>query len=89
MQSHLQTALGAKIEHLIGKMCSNVSYFEIFCDLVDIIHDKPAATKIGIQVRGFLQLENNKAKKGLDKLLIPTVSNFLVGNWARCEGGLC
>ena len=37
----------------------------------------------------FLQLEKNKAKTGLNKLLTPTLSVFLAGQWAVCEDGLC
>ncbi len=70
-------------------MCSTVTYFEIFCNLGDIMHYKPAATKVIIQIQGFLRLGKSKAKTGLDKLLTPALSCFLACQWARCEGGLC
>ena len=71
-------------------MSSSVSYFVIFCNLVNFMHVAPAATKVKIQIRGFLQLgKAAKAKTGLDKLLSPTLSYFLAGQWDRCQGGLC
>ena len=70
-------------------MWSIVSYFVIFCNLFNILHDAPAETKVKIQIRGFLQLGKSKAKTGLDKLLSPTLSYFLAGQWDRCQGGLC
>ena len=68
-KSQLQATLGAKFETLFEKMCSEVSYFVIFCNLFNILHDAPAETKVKIQIRGFLQLGKSKAKTGLDKLL--------------------
>ncbi len=62
---------------------------QIFCNLGYIVHDLPAAATVIIQIRGFLQLEKNQAKTGLDKLLTPTLSGFLAGQWARCEGCMC
>ena len=89
-KSQLQATLGAKFETLFQKMCSEVSYFVIFCNLVNFMHVAPAATKVKIQIRGFLQLgKAAKAKTGLDKLLSPTLSDFLAGQWDRCQGGLC
>jgi hypothetical protein len=70
-------------------MCNDVQYLQIFCNLCDIMHDVPAAAKVIIQIRGFHQLEKKQAKTGLDKLLTPTLSVFLAGQWARCESGLC
>ena len=88
-KSQLQAALGAKFENLFGKMWSIVSYFVIFCNLSQILHVAPAATTVKIQIRGFLQIRNPRAKTGLDKLLSPTLSFFLAGEWDRCQGGLC
>ena len=88
-KSQLQATLGAKFETLFQKMCSEVSYFVIFCNLFNILHDAPAETKVKIPIRGFLQLGKSKAKTGLDKLLSPTLSDFLAGQWDRCQGGLC
>jgi hypothetical protein len=55
------------------------------------LHAGPAAaaTKVNIQIRGFLQLGKSTALTALDKLLecIP-VSAFLSGKWDRCESGL-
>ncbi len=70
-------------------MCSTVTYFEIFCNLGDITNAVPAATNDIIQIQGFLQLGESKAKTRLDKMLTPALSIFLAGQWARCEGGLC
>ncbi len=62
-------------------MISRVSYFEIFCNLVHILHAAPAATKVKIQIWGFLQLgKAAKAKKGLDKLLLLLYLLFLQAN---------
>ncbi len=69
----LQTALGIKLEILFVSMCSTVSYFEIFYNVVGIMHDAPAAAKARIQIWGFLKLRKNEAKTGWDKLLTPTV----------------
>ena len=88
-KSQLQATLGAKFETLFQKMCSEVSYFVIFCNLFNILHDAPAETKVKIPIRGFLQLGKSKAKTGLDKLMSPTLSDFIAGQWDRCQGGLC
>ena len=74
---------------MFGNLFNSVSYFVIFCNLFNILHVAPAATKVKIQIRGFLQLGKSKAKTGLDKLLSPTLSDFLAGQWDRCQGGLC
>ena len=89
-KSQLQAALGANFENLFQKMSSCVSYFVIFCNLVNFMHVAPAATKVKLQIRGFLQLGTDaKAKTGLDKLMTPALSYFLAGEWDRCHGGLC
>jgi hypothetical protein len=66
------------------------SIFRIFLHLVNILHDGPAApaTKIKIQIRGFLQLGQTTVATALDKLLCYPVSAFLSDKWERCEGGL-
>ena len=66
---HLQTALGAKFEILFQNLSKHVSFFVIFCNLVHIQHVGPAATEGKIQILGFLQLKQAKAKTALDKLM--------------------
>ena len=87
---HLQTALGAKFEILFQNLSKHVSFFVIFCNLVHIQHVGPAATEVKIQILGFLQLKQAKAKTALDKLMssFSTLSHVLQGKWERCDGGL-
>jgi hypothetical protein len=40
------------------------------------------------QIQGFLQLRKATALTALTKILSASVSAFLSGEWARCEGGL-
>ena len=40
-------------EELFVKMYNNVKYFQIFCNLSEIVHDVPAAATVIIQIRGF------------------------------------
>ena len=57
-KSQAEAALGATFEILFGKKHPDVKYFIFFCNLVNILHAGPAAaaTKIKIQIRGFLPL---------------------------------
>jgi hypothetical protein len=79
IQSHLQIALSPKFGNLFGKMCNDVKYFQIFCNLGYFMHDVLAAATVIIQIRFFFQLGKNQAKTGLDKLLTPTLLGFLAG----------
>ena len=92
-KSQIQAALGAKFESLFVKMLNNIKYFVFFCNLVDILHVGPAATKVKIQIRGFLQIGKATTLTALEKLLSPSfspvVSAFLSAKWERCPGGLC
>ncbi len=60
--SQIQAALCPTFEILFGMLFKTVSIFVIFCNLldnVDILHDGapgPAATKVRIEIRGFLQM---------------------------------
>jgi hypothetical protein len=59
--------------------------------MINILHAGPAAaaTKIKIQIRGFLQLGQATALTALEKLVkCCRVSAFLSGKWERCDGGL-
>jgi hypothetical protein len=64
-KSQLQATLGAKFENLFEKMCSEVSYFVIFCNLFNILHDVPAETKVKIPIRGSFNWENPKQRRDL------------------------
>ena len=92
-KSQIQAALGAKFQSLFVKMLNNIKYFVFFCNLVDILHVEPAATKVKIQIRGFLQIGKATTLTALEKLLSPSfspvVSAFLSAKWERCPGGLC
>ncbi len=91
IKSQTEAALGATFEILFGKRHQDVKYFIFFCKLVNILHAGPAAaaTKIKIQIRGFLQLGQSMALTALEKLFkCCRVSAFLSGKWGRCEGGL-
>jgi hypothetical protein len=58
-KSQTEAAIGVTFEILFGKKHPDVKYVIFFCNLVNILHAGPtaAATKIKIQIRGFLQLE--------------------------------
>ena len=90
-KSQTEAALGATFEIRFGKKHPDVKYFIFFCNLVNILHAGPAAaaTKIKIQIRGFLQLGQVTALTVLEKLVkCCRVSAFLSGKWERCDGGL-
>ncbi len=81
-KSQTEPALGATFEILFKKKHPDVKYFIFFCNLVNILHAGPAAaaTKIKIQIRGFLQLGQNIVATALDTLLMCfPVSAFLSG----------
>ncbi len=65
-KSLTEAALGAKFEILFRKMHPHVNFFVFFGNLVNILHAGPvsAATKIKIQIRGFLQLGKQKFSDG-------------------------
>jgi hypothetical protein len=76
---------------LFGNKHPNVKYFIFFCNLVNILHAGPAAaaTKIQIQIRGFLQMGQNTVETTLAKLLkCCPVSESLSGKRDLCKGGL-
>ena len=79
-KSQLQAALGAKFENLFGKMWSIVSYFVIFCNLFNILHDAPAETKVKIQIRGSFNWENPKQRRGLINCCLLLYPIFLPAN---------
>ena len=83
-KAQTEAALGATFEILFGKKHPDVKYVIFFCNLVNILHAGPAAaaTKIKIQIRGFLQLGKSTLATALEKLLkcFP-VSAFLSGKW--------
>jgi hypothetical protein len=93
-KSQAEAALGATFEILFRKKHPDVKYFIFFCNLVivvNILHAGPAAaaTKIKIQIRGFLQLGKSTLATALENLLkcFP-ISTFLSDKWERCKGGL-
>jgi hypothetical protein len=55
-------------------MLINFKHFEFFCNVVNILHVGPAATKVRIQIRGFLQVANATALTAPEKLLSSTIS---------------
>jgi hypothetical protein len=63
-KSLTEAALGAKFESLFRNMYPHVNFFVFFGNLVNILHAGPvsAATKITIQIRGFLQLGKRNLK---------------------------
>jgi hypothetical protein len=67
-----KAALRATFEILFRKKHPDVKYFIFFCNLVNILHDGPAAaaTKIKVHVRGFLQLRTPTALTAIEKLLL-------------------
>ncbi len=86
----LEAAFGAKFEVLLQTLFDNVSNFVIFCSLIGLMDVAPAATKVKIQIRVFLQVKQAIAITALEKLLaLPAVSRFLRGKWDWCDvGGL-
>ncbi len=90
-KSQTEAALGATFEILFGNKHPDVEYFIFSCNLVNILHSGPAAaaTKIKIQIRGFLQLEKTTVALTLYKLLMCCpVSAFLSGKWVHCKDGV-
>jgi hypothetical protein len=65
-------------------------YFVSFCNLVNILHAGPAAaTKVKIQIRGFLRLEKVTALTVLENLLLYLVCIcFSSRKVDRCQGDL-
>jgi hypothetical protein len=60
----------------------------IFGNIVNILHVGPAARKVKIQMWGFLQLKQAKAKMALDKLLASPYLLYFVFS-SRHVGPLC
>ncbi len=71
----MEAALGANIEVLFQKLFVEVSHFVMFCNFVDILDVAlqlaPAASKVKIEIRGFLQMKRTIAITALEKLLTP------------------
>ena len=70
-KSQLQAALGANFENLFQKMSSCVSYFVIFCNLVNFMHVAPAATKVKIQIFNWEKLPKHQLGKAAKAKTIP------------------
>jgi hypothetical protein len=90
-KSQTEAAFGGTFELLFENKHPDVKYFIFFCTLVNILHAGPAAaaTKIKIQIRGFLQLGKNTVATTLEKILMCCpVFAFLSGKWDLCKGGL-
>jgi hypothetical protein len=64
-KSQTEAALGATFELLFGMKLPELKFFAFFCNLVNILYPA-AATKIKIQIRGFLQLGQNTVVTALD-----------------------
>jgi hypothetical protein len=70
---------------MFGKMFNSVSYFVIFCNLVNILDVGPAATKSNIKIQVFFRMGNTTAKTVLNKLMSPTLLHLIKGKWERCN----
>jgi hypothetical protein len=90
---HLQSLFGAQFQILFGKLPEIVSYFVIFCNLINILDvgrlgtDSNGAAEIKIEFQGYLQLRTPRAVTRLQDLLKP-FAPALSGYWERCVGGL-
>ena len=90
INAHLQSLFGAQFQILFGKLYKIVSYFVVFCNLINILDvgtDSKDAAKIKIELQGYLQLKQARAVTGLQDLLKP-FAPALSGDWERCVGGL-
>jgi hypothetical protein len=90
INTHLQNLFGAQFQILFGKIHEIVSYFVIFCNLINILDvgtGSNDAAEIKIEIKGFLQLQNSRAVTRLQDLLKP-FAPALSGYWERCVGGL-
>ncbi len=67
-KSQIESALDAKFEGLFEKMLGNIKYFVLLCNLVQILQDgHAAATKVKIQIRGFLQSGKVRSSPGAER----------------------
>jgi len=90
INAHLQSLFGDQFQILFGKLRDIVSYFVIFCNLINILDvgtGSNDAAEIKIEIKGFLQLKNSRAVTRLQDLLKP-FAPALSGYWERCVGGL-
>ena len=90
INAHLQNLFGAQFQILFGKLYKIVSYFVVFCNLINILDvgtDSKDAAEIKIELQGYLQLKQARAVTGLQDLLKP-FAPALYGYWERCVGGL-
>jgi hypothetical protein len=90
INTRLQGLFGAQFEKLFGKLHGNVTYFVVFCNLMNILDvgaDSNDAVKIKIETQCFLQLRKPRAVTAPEKLLSP-FAPALSGCWERCVGGL-
>ena len=90
INAHLQSLFGDQFQILFGKLRDIVSYFVIFCNLINILDfgtGSNDAAEIKIEIKGFLQLQNSRAVTRLQDLLKP-FAPALSGYWERCVGGL-
>ena len=89
LQSHLKARLGDDFKVFFG-IETVITYFVIFCELLGVLQlvpDSDNALKNKIKIRGFLQCPKTIAITKLQKCL-PSVADFITGNWERCEGVL-
>ena len=85
INAHLQNLFGAQFQILFGKLYEIVSYFVVFCNLINILDvgtGSNDAAEIKIEIKGFLQLKNSRAVTRLQDLLKP-FAPALSGYWER------
>jgi hypothetical protein len=90
INAHLQSLFGAQFQILFGKIHEIVSYFVIFCNLINILDVGTGyndAAEIKIEFQGYLQLKTPRKVNQLQALLKP-FAPALSGYWERCVGGL-
>ena len=85
INAHLQNLFGAQFQILFGKLYEIVSYFVVFCNLINILDvgtGSNDAAEIKIEIKGFLQLKKPRAVTQLQDLLKP-FAPALSGYWER------
>jgi hypothetical protein len=90
INAHLQSLFGAQFQILFGELYKIVSYFVIFCNLINILDvgtGSNDAAEIKIEFQGYLQLKTPRKVNQLQALLKP-FAPALSGYWERCVGGL-
>ena len=90
INAHIKSLFGDQFQILFGKLRETVSYFVLFCNLINILDigtGSNDAAEIKIEIKGFLQLQNSRAATRLQDLLKP-FAPALSGYWERCVGGL-